>query len=233
MKEVTGKYSVYKITSPDNKTYIGCTSMNPKDRWDSGHGYKTNKLLWADICKFGWNAFDRCVIHTNLTEDEAYEMERNLISHYNSTDPKFGYNKSIGGKGPRGVFPSEETRRKLSESRMGEKNHFYGKHHTEEAKYKISIAHSGENHYFYGKHLSDEHRRKIGDGNRGKHLTEEQRIRNRIYNGANRKVRCIDTGVVYNSISEAARVNNCDRTGITDACRGKLKTSNGLRWEYV
>ena len=34
--------------------------------------------------------------------------------------------------------PSEESRRKMSESRMGEKNHFFGKHHSEETKQKLS-----------------------------------------------------------------------------------------------
>jgi len=39
---------------------------------------------------------------------------------------------------------SEETRKKLSEIRKGEKNPFYGKNHSEEARLKMSIAHKGK-----------------------------------------------------------------------------------------
>lgn len=38
---------------------------------------------------------------------------------------------------------SEETKKKMSEVRKGEKNGFYGKHHTEEARKKIGNAHKG------------------------------------------------------------------------------------------
>lgn len=35
---------------------------------------------------------------------------------------------------------SDETRRKISEACKGEKNGFYGKHHSEEAKLKMKLA---------------------------------------------------------------------------------------------
>ena len=66
---------------------------------------------------------------------------------------------------------SVETRKKNSESKMGEnapnygkfgEDHpRYGKHHSDETKKKISEAISGKNHYFYGKHHSDETKKKI------------------------------------------------------------------------
>jgi len=40
----------------------------------------------------------------------------------------------------KGSKHSEETKRKISEAEMGEKNHFYGKHHSEETKRKMSEA---------------------------------------------------------------------------------------------
>ena len=47
-----------------------------------------------------------------------------------------------------------------------------------------------------------------------------------------KKVRCIDTGVVYNSIKEAGEKNKIGSDGISKCCRGELKTSGKLRWEY-
>uniref|UniRef100_A0A6M3K5B7 Putative homing endonuclease n=1 Tax=viral metagenome TaxID=1070528 RepID=A0A6M3K5B7_9ZZZZ len=38
---------------------------------------------------------------------------------------------------------SSDRRKRMSEVEMGEKNHFYGKHHTEEANLKNSEAHKG------------------------------------------------------------------------------------------
>jgi len=35
---------------------------------------------------------------------------------------------------------SEETRRRMSESKKGEKHPFYGKHHSKEARLKIKLA---------------------------------------------------------------------------------------------
>lgn len=50
---------------------------------------------------------------------------------------------------PTGIYTrtkavSTETRKKLSECRRGEKNHFFGKSHTDEAKEKNRIAHTGK-----------------------------------------------------------------------------------------
>ncbi len=48
-----------------------------------------------------------------------------------------------------------------------------------------------------------------------------------------RKVICITTGKVYNSIKEATEFHNIsDKSGITKACQGKRNTCYGLKWMY-
>lgn len=59
-----------------------------------------------------------------------------------------------------GKHLSEDTRRKLSESKKGNNNPFYGKHHTAESRRKISEA---------TKNISDETRRKLSESKNGKH----------------------------------------------------------------
>lgn len=50
------------------------------------------------------------------------------------------------GRFQKGHKPSEESRRKMSLSRLGSKNHFYGKIHSEKTKDKIRAAHwKGDN----------------------------------------------------------------------------------------
>lgn len=50
-----------------------------------------------------------------------------------------------------------------------------------------------------------------------------------------RAVQCIETGVVYGSIKEAAKVYNCEPSGIHDVCakNGRRKTAAGMHWRYV
>jgi len=70
---------------------------------------------------------------------------------------------------------SLERKKEMSEVEKGDKNHFYGKHHTKETKLKISKANKGENNTNYGKHHSEETKFKIGKGNRGKIFSKESR----------------------------------------------------------
>ena len=51
--------------------------------------------------------------------------------------------------------------------------------------------------------------------------------------GQNRKkVLNCETGVVYNSISEAARITNIKSSNISSVCTGKTKTAGGFHWKY-
>lgn len=54
-----------------------------------------------------------------------------------------------------------------------------------------------------------------------------------------RKVICITTNKIFNSVKEAGEFYNIDRSGITKCCKGKLKTYGKLqdkiklKWEYI
>jgi len=48
-----------------------------------------------------------------------------------------------------------------------------------------------------------------------------------------RQVRCIDTGEVFASLMEGAKSKGINSSKITSVCKGKRKTTGGLRWEYV
>ena len=47
-----------------------------------------------------------------------------------------------------------------------------------------------------------------------------------------KKVKCLDTGKVYNSIREAGRKTNSNFRKISECCLGKRKKTNNLTWEY-
>lgn len=48
-----------------------------------------------------------------------------------------------------------------------------------------------------------------------------------------RQVRCIETGIIYNSITEAANAFNVSPSGMYSACNGECKTIRGLQFEFV
>ena len=47
------------------------------------------------------------------------------------------------------------------------------------------------------------------------------------------KVRCIDTGEVFDSIRTAANAYGLIASYISACCKGRIHTTGGMRWEYV
>lgn len=86
-------YVTYILIFPNDKVYIGQT-LDTKTRWSgNGTGYKENKEMYEDIQKYGWNNIKKLVIDTDLTYEESLEREKELIIHYRSNIPMYGYNK--------------------------------------------------------------------------------------------------------------------------------------------
>ena len=67
---------------------------------------------------------------------------------------------------------------------------------------------------------------------RGRKATDQERkaMQSRF---ESKPVRCVETGVVYSGIREAARAIGLGHQNISAACHGKTKTSGGFHWELV
>lgn len=86
---------------------------------------------------------------------------------------------------------SKETRRKISESKKGLPGTFLGKTHTEETKLKLSKAKLGKK----TGPRSEETKRKIGEGNRGKIMSEEAKEKiSKSHNVVYTCPHCLKTG---------------------------------------
>lgn len=121
---------IYIHTCPNGKKYVGTTQKKPEKRWDNGNGYKRNKHFYSAIQKYGWENIQHQVIEVDTNEDMWYG-EKYLIAYFNTTDREFGYNNSTGGeKSSYGSHwkMSDESIKKMSLSKVGDKNPCFGKH---------------------------------------------------------------------------------------------------------
>lgn len=91
-------YKVYMHTSPNGKKYVGITKQEVAHRWQNGNGYKSNSRFYRAILKYGWDNIKHEVLFDNLTQEEAYELEREMIALNESNNPNYGYNQTEGGE---------------------------------------------------------------------------------------------------------------------------------------
>ena len=224
----TCNYTVYKHTTPSGKVYIGITCRNVKKRWGNGRGYtySHNHHFERAIAKYGWDKILHEILFTGLSKEDAERKEIELIAKYDSTNQEHGYNIREGGSV--GSRLSEETKRKLSAMRKGEKNPMYGNHSPHPWQKGNNRGIVGDRHPMYGR---------LGENNPryGTKHTEESIRKMRENSSLKKSVLCVETGVVYESQSEASRLTGIKETNISAVCRKKPHciTAGGYHWEYA
>ena len=70
-------------------------------------------------------------------------------------------------------------------------------------------------------------------GKPGRPLTEEEKAHLSAVIPNKRKVICVETGIIYDSITEAARHNNISLQSIHRVCQNKRKTTGGFHWKFA
>ena len=116
-------YTVYRLTDPEGKIYIGCTGKPVEERWKKGGGYSRDTPIRRAIDEFGWENFRHEILCEHLVKAGAEKLEKWFIAFYDSSDPEKGYNRFLGGLG-KGAHMSEITRKLSSEA----KNRLYREH---------------------------------------------------------------------------------------------------------
>ena len=156
-------YTVYAHITPNNKRYFGITSTDVKKRWYSdGSGYKSQRLFWRAIQKYGWNNIKHIIVVEAVSKEWACQLEKLLIARYNSNDPQYGYNVYSGGDtGPLGFKFPKEFGEQIRQRNLGRTL-------SEETRHKMSLSHKGKPH-------SKEHNKKVALANTGRKLSKEQR----------------------------------------------------------
>ena len=191
---------VYKWTDSSNdKWYIGSHTGHPKDGYiGGGHffnkAYKKRKESFSrEILYFGHN-------HRELEEFILEELNAmDDIMSYNLTNKCFGVTRH-----------TEETKRKMSESRKGIPL-------SDETKEKLSIAKRGSNHPQYGK---------TGYW-AGKKMPKEYIRKSQVKRSY--KVYCEQNGKTYECTMDAAEDLKCSKSNILNMIGGHRPNKHGLR----
>lgn len=206
------KYYVYIHISPNGKRYVGLTTQKLANRWNSGKGYRKQKLFMRAIEKYGWDNIEHIVYEVDSQKEMMY-LEAYLIRYYNTTDKRYGYNITPGGEHPTGYSLSEETKKKLSECRMGEKHPNYGRKWSEEVRKRMSLGQ-------LGKKPTPEVKEK-----RRKHLIDAIGVPVQQFT---------KDGILineYNTITEASVSTGVNNSNINECSKGVRKTAGGYIWK--
>ena len=223
---------IYLLTDTTNgKQYVGKT-MHKLHKRMGEHRRGTKHYVDRAIQKHGWENFTIEILEECATSEELSEREQYWIARLNTKAPN-GYNLTDGGEGSPGRKATDEMRANMSAS--------HPSYHVvcvetgmvfETAKEAAAWAGvqkeaifracngisrtAGGYHWFYQEapHLAD-HEVKVGERKN------------------KRPVRCIETGQIFSSITEAARWAGVHHTLLIKVCQKIKHTAGGYHWEYV
>lgn len=223
-------YYIYLIRNQvNNKVYIGKRKC-PSNKIPQSDNYMgSGKILKSAIKKYGIEVFEKQILVENVTNiDLINSLEREFIAKFESTNRSKGYNRTNGGHTTRffseeemeayrdkfrNKIPSEETRKKLSE--------------------KVNIEVVNKNL----EKARSQFKKLIESGWRPILSKEDQEKRldicKRMQESNQKKILCITTNTIYQSMSEAAEKTNSSISKISLCCSGKRNKTNNLQWQFL
>lgn len=224
------KCGIYKITNPKGKIYIG-QSVHIYRRICAYRNLKCENQtkLYASLCKYGWDKHKFDIIHI-CDPEQLNQIEAYYIALYNSFNGKFGLNLRNGG-GSRGEL-SEETRRRIGDSKRGRKVVFSETHRkrlSESAKKRgmpQDVIEKG---------------RRAAIGRKQSPETLKKRFSGRIFaKGSNHTMskavfQYSLTGELikrWPCLSDIFRELGFSFQNISACCRGRLDKAYGFKWKY-
>lgn len=148
-------YLVYLRRTPDNKVYIGCTSVSLEARAKLGYG-QTDFQRAVDY--YGWDQIQSEILAETDDKDQARLLEQKYIEEYDAMNPDKGYNRKGSG------YSMSSPRR----IQMSKATSAYWKNPEHINKMKAAIAESRK---------SPEYRKKVSDAIKKKWKTGDYAVR--------------------------------------------------------
>lgn len=253
------KYIIYKHTSPSGGVYIGQTKHSIEHRSGitgsqylaKSNGHYRQTAFAKAIIKYGWENFSHEILYKDLSKEEANLKEIELIAKYKAGGKC--YNIAKGGEGNSNVGEKNYFYQNPTYA-------FLGHHHSEETKEILSKKRSKPILQFTldGEFIKEwsssleaaealgvdaSNIRQVTCGNTKSaygfqwKLKDSDKIIEPIKHPHNNGVLQYNKEGVFikewKSASEAARELNINRSGISNCCNGKSKSSSGFIWKYV
>lgn len=252
---------IYVTTNLINgKRYVGQKKIVKNDsHWKTYLG--SGQALKDAVLKYGKENFDRKIIDIAFSFEELNKLERFYTEIFSVVTDREWYNLCYGGGGVKGIIGrklSEETKQKMRESKLGEKNPNYGRVYTKEEIQELRKRMSGEENPMYGKkgelspNYGKQHSRETRDKmkaaalgkknhNYGRTMPEEQKEKLREYNRINGNPHSKITAQysldgtlikVFPNAKQASTETNTSHSSICSVCRGNRKAAAGFIWRY-
>lgn len=188
----------------NGKVYIGQTIQDdPNKRWKNGHNYKTCTFFARAIEKYGWDNFQHIILQQGDFSQEELNQKQQYYISFYDTCNP-QKGYNISPGGTNGISPNA-----LPAAVEWMKNHP-----------NFGLARANDMLKWQAEHPQEarEYRRKSQ-----KKAAEARR----------KKVVCIETGIVYESATEAARqIPKTSQSKICMVCKGQRKTCGGYHWKY-
>ena len=208
------KYTVYIHKFPNGKLYIGITKQNPETRWQRGNGYVRNEYMHRAIEKYGWDNIEHIIFSENINIEDACEIEKNLISKYETNKKEKGYNILEGGQHP---HITKEMKEKLCVSHTGKKASEETKNKMRYSRNKYIAEHPGvKEEILYNMNIAIEKAAELHSKKVVQFDMEWKKI------------------AVWESMREAERCLGIQHSHISKCCKHipKYNSAGGYRWEY-
>jgi len=176
---------IYEATNLINhKRYIGQTIQTLEERKGTHEYDAVNRqrdfVFYRAIRKYGFNNFQWRIIGYCKTKKQLDKAEIACIEFYQSNNPIYGYNSTIGGTGGAirsGMKCSDSMKRKIGEANRGrivgeaeremKRQQMLGTKLSEETKRRMSEARKGQKR-------SEESKQKMREAQRLRRLREQQ-----------------------------------------------------------
>lgn len=255
------KFVVYGLVCPIERIirYIGI-SCNPKSRKKAHASEKGNsyKKAWIQKCiRTTGQAPSFRVLRKNLSFKEACKLEKCLIKSRRKKIGKKLTNLTDGGEGRQNYKHKEETKLKIGQAQIGNKNHMYGKKISLERKKMVSksVCQYDKDgnliNEFYSvveakrqTNIDDSVIIKCCKGKQGTAGDFIWRYKEDSFEKYNWKSFKSYKAVIqldlngneirrFSSVTESAWATKCDLSGIASCCRGLVKSIGGFRWCYA
>jgi group I intron endonuclease len=239
------KVIIYRITNLINlKIYVGQTVLTLSERWmahkKEAKLHRKNYILYNSINKYGIENFIIEEIDIAHSLEELNKKEQEWIAKLASAHP-YGYNLKLGGNGGGKHLQStkdkisriykqkyengyispllgrkftKEHKSNISKARLGKKLPSF----TQEHKRKLSLAHIGTS-----KPHSEEWKQNQKIKMTGRKFSDEVKKLMSEQHPNKRKIICLNSGQIFNSSAEAAKLYKLSSGNLSSHLKGKFK----------